>query len=111
MRKRLVGTLVDALLARYEGSFATSARADVQLQHIQRWATRDLPVMSVMSTCDANAMNDLVAALLRVDAGTYGICATCGSPIGYQRLIESPTTTSCASCAYNEAWRPSRSPG
>jgi hypothetical protein len=112
IRKRLV-ELVDALLARYEGSLlpdadAATLGAIVEVQQIERWAGHDLPQMS---SGDLSAMNDLVDALLRVDAGTYGICARCANPIGYQRLIESPTSVSCASCARDEAWRPSRAPG
>ena len=112
IRKRLV-ELVDALLARYEGSLLpnpddASVRTIVEIRQIERWAGQGLPQMS---SGDVSAMNDLVEALLRVDAGTYGVCARCANPIGYQRLIEAPTSVSCASCARDEAWRPSRAPG
>jgi len=39
------------------------------------------------------------AALDRVDAGTYGICASCGRPIPEARLEARPTATTCVECA------------
>ncbi|WP_378145071.1 TraR/DksA family transcriptional regulator [Cnuibacter sp. UC19_7] len=42
---------------------------------------------------------DIDAALLRVDDGTYGLCATCGHPIPLERLEVRPTATQCVPCA------------
>ncbi|HET6878090.1 MAG TPA: TraR/DksA C4-type zinc finger protein [Jatrophihabitans sp.] len=39
------------------------------------------------------------AALARVDAGTYGVCAACGKPIGAERLEARPTAERCIDCA------------
>lgn len=39
------------------------------------------------------------AALLRIKAGTYGICEQCGNPIGEKRLEVVPYTTLCIECA------------
>lgn len=39
------------------------------------------------------------AALARIDAGTYGLCAACGNPIGKARLAALPTATRCIDCA------------
>ena len=39
------------------------------------------------------------AALARLDAGSYGICAGCGQPIATARLAARPTATTCISCA------------
>ncbi|HEX6299097.1 MAG TPA: TraR/DksA C4-type zinc finger protein [Acidimicrobiia bacterium] len=38
-------------------------------------------------------------ALERVDAGTYGICETCGKAIPIERLEVLPYTTLCVECA------------
>lgn len=38
-------------------------------------------------------------ALRRMDDGTYGICANCGRPITWERLIEVPEIPVCTSCA------------
>jgi RNA polymerase-binding protein DksA len=39
------------------------------------------------------------AALARIDAGTFGRCATCGRPIGVKRLHAVPYTPHCIDCA------------
>ena len=39
------------------------------------------------------------AALGRVDAGTYGVCARCGRPIAEARLEARPTARTCVGCA------------
>lgn len=39
------------------------------------------------------------AALARIEAGVYGICAECGEPIPEERLNAIPYTTTCVTCA------------
>jgi DnaK suppressor protein len=39
------------------------------------------------------------AALQRIAAGTYGICANCGEPISEERLDALPATPLCLDCA------------
>lgn len=38
---------------------------------------------------------DIDKALESIDAGTYGTCATCGAPIGDDRLAAMPATVQC----------------
>lgn len=38
-------------------------------------------------------------ALRRLDAGTYGRCATCGQPIPPARLAALPAAATCLACA------------
>ncbi len=42
---------------------------------------------------------DIEAALARLDAGTYGTCEGCGSPIPDERLEVRPTARTCVHCA------------
>ncbi len=42
------------------------------------------------------------AALGRIDEGTFGICRTCGRPIGEERLEAVPHTTQCIDCKRKE---------
>jgi RNA polymerase-binding transcription factor DksA len=35
----------------------------------------------------------------RIDAGTYGRCASCGGPIPDERLAARPTASTCVACA------------
>ena len=43
-------------------------------------------------------MEAIQAALARIDAGTYGICETCGETISAARLTAMPTARRCVSC-------------
>ena len=38
------------------------------------------------------------AALNRIEAGTYGYCASCGNRIPHERLSVMPETVYCVSC-------------
>jgi DnaK suppressor protein len=44
-------------------------------------------------------------ALARIDAGTYGVCESCGEPIGKARLQAFPRATLCVSCKQREERR------
>jgi len=105
IRARLV-ELVDALLARYAGRLLAPEHP-YEEPRLRTWGGHDVPDMSA---ADTRAMNELVDALLRIDAGNYDTCGACGNVIGFQRLHESPTTQLCEICAQDEGWRPS-SPG
>ena len=43
-------------------------------------------------------LEEVDAALARVDAGTYGRCERCGGAIGDDRLDARPTARTCMSC-------------
>ncbi|MCB7135598.1 TraR/DksA family transcriptional regulator [Cellulosimicrobium marinum] len=47
----------------------------------------------------AARVEEVDAALARLDAGTYGVCARCGRPIPAERLEARPTATACVACA------------
>lgn len=38
----------------------------------------------------------VIAALSRIDAGTYGLCEECSAPIAPERLEANPSATTCA---------------
>lgn len=44
-------------------------------------------------------------ALARIDAGTYGVCESCGQPIGKARLQAFPRATLCVACKQREERR------
>ncbi|WP_034483604.1 TraR/DksA family transcriptional regulator [Actinomadura oligospora] len=52
---------------------------------------------------------DLIAqnerAIQRMDAGTYGVCESCGTPIGKARLKAYPRATLCVTCKQREERR------
>jgi DnaK suppressor protein len=57
----------------------------------------------------ANNARDMLAqtehALERIDNGSYGICESCGQPIGKMRLMAFPRATLCLSCKQREERR------
>jgi DnaK suppressor protein len=44
-------------------------------------------------------------ALARMDDGTFGVCASCGQPIGKARLQAFPRATLCVTCKQREERR------
>jgi len=44
-------------------------------------------------------------ALARIDEGTFGVCASCGQPIGKARLQAFPRATLCVTCKQREERR------
>jgi DnaK suppressor protein len=48
---------------------------------------------------------DIDAALARLDAGTYGTCTSCGTPIRPERLEALPWTGLCIECSSRQQRR------
>jgi DnaK suppressor protein len=44
-------------------------------------------------------------ALARIEAGTYGVCESCGKPIGKARLQAFPRATLCVACKQRQERR------
>jgi DnaK suppressor protein len=44
-------------------------------------------------------------AMARIDDGTYGVCESCGQPIGKMRLQAFPRATLCMTCKQREERR------
>lgn len=80
---------------RADEELATPARDPVDAAS-EQWDAR---VLSEMSDTDARALDGVIAALDRLDAGTYGICAACRQPIEPARLQLLPEAAECADCA------------
>lgn len=56
----------------------------------------------VLESLDASTLDEvglIRGALDRLNAGTFGICLTCGKPVGEKRLEAVPHATTCISCA------------
>ncbi len=45
------------------------------------------------------SLDQVEAALRKIEQGTYGICARCGKPISPARLEAQPATALCIDCA------------
>jgi DnaK suppressor protein len=44
-------------------------------------------------------LDEIDAAVARLEAGTYGTCEQCGTPIGEERLAARPAARTCLRCA------------
>ena len=51
-------------------------------------------------------LDQIEHALLKFEAGTYGICDSCGNPIGPERLEVLPQANLCLNCKENSAKDP-----
>lgn len=56
-------------------------------------------VLEALGQQDLAELRQIDAALDRIVAGTYGICAKCGDEISEARLTALPATPFCAACA------------
>lgn len=90
------------LLDRYR---AQQARLDEELEsyeseYVEHAAEQaDATRGSILSDLDKRRLDAIVAALHRIEAGTYGVCLRCGEPIDRDRLEALPETPLCISCA------------
>lgn len=56
-------------------------------------------VLESLGAHDASELRQIDAALARIEEGTYGDCAKCGSEISAERLDALPATPFCKTCA------------
>jgi RNA polymerase-binding transcription factor DksA len=55
-------------------------------------------VDEAQATQAATELEQIRAALRRIEDGTYGECTDCGDPIDLRRLVAMPTAAYCAPC-------------
>ena len=59
-----------------------------------------LQVSRVLTLAAESALEDIDAALQRLEQGSYGICERCAEPIPWERLEVLPMTRLCTPCQY-----------
>jgi RNA polymerase-binding protein DksA len=77
---------------------------DLRQPHDDDWQERATEVENdeVLEGLDEISRTEALsirAALRRMDEGKYGFCASCGKPIGEERLAAMPTAATCIWCA------------
>jgi DnaK suppressor protein len=89
------GSLVD------ETGELVSGSAD---QHPADTATEtvDREIDYTLEEHDERLLEEIDAALKRIDVGTYGICVNCGAQISPERLEAMPWATLCIDCKRKE---------
>ena len=55
----------------------------------------------ILAQNEEELLEDVDAALLRIEAGTYGNCQQCGRPVSKERLNAMPHTPWCIVCAHD----------
>lgn len=65
----------------------------------------NVAVVSALETEAVHQIAEIDAALKRLELGTYGVCVSCGEPIGDSRLGARPAATQCRDCAELDARR------
>ena len=55
-------------------------------------------VVALLDAHARQAIADITVALARIDDGTYGECANCGSQIDIERLVALPRVELCIAC-------------
>lgn len=106
------GLLSEAEIIRYkaliEGKYAEVTRSLPRRDNIavdRRPDAVDEAVLSIDREIEAHALDgsstllrNLIAALRRIESGTYGTCEGCGGQIGRKRLDAVPWTPLCIKC-------------
>jgi DnaK suppressor protein len=59
-----------------------------------------LQVTQVLVATAESALDEIDAALQRLEEGSYGICECCVEPIPWERLEALPMSRLCATCQY-----------
>ena len=88
-----------ARLMRDAGDGAGHDQADVGATSFER--DHELTVLAK----ERETLGQLDRALAHIDDGTYGVCDSCGNPIGKNRLMAVPHATLCMSCKQREERR------
>ncbi|MVQ51487.1 TraR/DksA family transcriptional regulator [Nocardioides sp. MAH-18] len=86
-------------LMRDSGDGAGQDQADVGASSFER--DHELTVLN----SERDKLAQIERALARIDDGTYGICESCGNPIGKMRLMAFPRATLCMTCKQREERR------
>jgi DnaK suppressor protein len=92
-----VAAALEYLHAENPGSMRDEAEETPLDNHLAENAsvTLDREIDYSLEEASENVLAEIDAALARIDAGTYGICATCGREIDEERLGAIPHATQC----------------
>ena len=86
-------------LMKDSGDGAGQDQADVGATSFER--DHELTVVN----SERDKLNQIERALARIEDGSYGLCESCGQPIGKMRLMAFPRATLCMTCKQREERR------
>ena len=92
---------IAALTREFDEVVAASRASNADDEHDPEGATIAFERQQVVALLEQarRRLADVEAAVRAVEAGTYGICETCGRPIGAERLAARPAARTCIDCA------------
>lgn len=106
-----------AVLLRHERStlLARAARRGVDIAELQTLTAThgqgetehatsgtERAIAELLEADTLGVVDEITAALTRIDDGSYGICTGCGVHIGAERLLAMPQTRYCVTCRQAE---------
>lgn len=103
LRRQLAAQLRERqsdLLALLQAAHCASGEEPAEVSDFKDLAAQEIraQVDEVAHAHAAAELEQIAAALHRVDAGTYGQCEDCGEPIDERRLRALPATRYCTAC-------------
>jgi len=101
LRSRVLGAAHDIVGGDVDDGELSNAGGD---QHLADHAT-EMVDREVDESLEENAeaiVQEIDAALGRIDDGTYGTCLRCGNPIPEERLVAVPYAVLCVTCKRDE---------
>lgn len=89
--------LLETLRTQHAALVAASRESNADDEHDPEGATIGFERAQLDATIASTQaqVQQLRAALDRIDLGTYGICEVCGEPIPAERLLVRPAATTC----------------
>lgn len=92
---------IAALSRDRDGIIESSTSAGLDDEHDPEGATIAFERSQIEALLDQSRrhLSELDRALRQLEAGEYGTCESCGSPIPAERLIARPTARTCIACA------------
>ncbi len=93
LRERILGAATDLVADDAGGEFNSPAGDQHLADHASDLVERELD--QTLGENAGNVVAEIDAALARIDDGTYGTCATCGTVIPEERLDAVPYAILC----------------
>ncbi len=93
-RAELTAHLEEALGIQPEDRPATDGHGETE--HLKVLEERS--VLATIGSITRSSLDEVLAALERIDDGTYGDCLDCGNQIPFARLEVMPAARYCVSC-------------
>lgn len=102
-----LGEIIERIDRLERDSLSEASGENVYRDHMadQGSATFERELDMTLEENERVELDEVRAALVRMDAGTYGVCATCGVEIPEGRLEAVPTASLCMTCKTAEETR------